>query len=486
MSYDYAQLDNISRLFVEAELKVPGFGGGRFQPTNFPDLGPALYKGADGKQWLIVESPQSMANRMERVCWIDGDGETDRVGRYNADCQGIPYVLAITGDGLPLTASPLEAHRLASPYLWDSWVVEKTMKESPADKQEKNPSTSAANANPSGVEISLADKLEQDFSLHENRLVPWKKIAYELLQIDPGCLLHGVWLSGFFGGRVRLTRSLSGYIEAENPMPANFGFQKRDPVSSGTDKDAGQTASEGFGSVIGPKQHFASSKVKACFQLDLDRLRSYGLSNVEVRALAAWGIYKIRRVLTASRDGVADLRTECKFEALEPTCEAVQTDGKKTKGFLLPELADDLTAAFASLNRFEGEGEKKVPKLIRVRWVPKIEGKSELPQGLADSNINLAGVESKAKIEPRTPKATKKNPKPETKRLLVLYGEWTTGDKKKLRDQNIAREGEEKSAKAADTVEKAIKDYERNWAAKAQGAKPKDEESDEADVNQTA
>src|SRR5712692_3981866 len=103
MPLNLTPLDNASRLLVEAELKVATGGGGRFQPTGFPDLGPALYKGADGNDWLLVESPQSMANRMERVCWVDGDSETDRVGKYNTDCDGIPYVLAIDADDKPLT-----------------------------------------------------------------------------------------------------------------------------------------------------------------------------------------------------------------------------------------------------------------------------------------------------------------------------------------------------------------------------------------------
>src|SRR5213593_3309103 len=120
MALDLSPLDSASRLLVEAELKVATGGGGRFQPTGFPDLGPALYRGADGADWLLVESPQSMANRMERVCWLDGDSETDRVGRYNDDCKGIPYVCALDTDKRPLTASTLEAHRLASPYIWET------------------------------------------------------------------------------------------------------------------------------------------------------------------------------------------------------------------------------------------------------------------------------------------------------------------------------------------------------------------------------
>jgi hypothetical protein len=42
MPLNLTPLDSASRLLVEAELKVATGGGGRFQPTGFPDLGPAL------------------------------------------------------------------------------------------------------------------------------------------------------------------------------------------------------------------------------------------------------------------------------------------------------------------------------------------------------------------------------------------------------------------------------------------------------------
>ena len=51
MPLDLTPLDTASRLLVEADLKVATGGGGRFQPTGFPDLGPALFKGAVGR-WL--------------------------------------------------------------------------------------------------------------------------------------------------------------------------------------------------------------------------------------------------------------------------------------------------------------------------------------------------------------------------------------------------------------------------------------------------
>jgi CRISPR-associated protein Csb1 len=46
----------------------------RFQATGFPDLGPALYQAGD-MACLLVESAQSMANRLEEVCWDKANDE---------------------------------------------------------------------------------------------------------------------------------------------------------------------------------------------------------------------------------------------------------------------------------------------------------------------------------------------------------------------------------------------------------------------------
>lgn len=55
------------RLLLQARLKP--LQDTRFQPTGFPDLGAATYDGPDGRKMLLVESTQSMANRLEAVCW---------------------------------------------------------------------------------------------------------------------------------------------------------------------------------------------------------------------------------------------------------------------------------------------------------------------------------------------------------------------------------------------------------------------------------
>ena len=60
-------LKTAPRLLLKATLQP--LQGTRFQPTGFPDLGAATYDGPDGKKMLLVESAQSMANRLEAVCW---------------------------------------------------------------------------------------------------------------------------------------------------------------------------------------------------------------------------------------------------------------------------------------------------------------------------------------------------------------------------------------------------------------------------------
>ena len=99
------------RLLVEADL-VP-LQGQRFQPTGFADLGAAVYTLPDGTRMLLVESAQSMANRLEQTI-VTPDGEVI------PELEGLSYVAAeLKGKDVgPLsTTTLLEAHRLASPFI---------------------------------------------------------------------------------------------------------------------------------------------------------------------------------------------------------------------------------------------------------------------------------------------------------------------------------------------------------------------------------
>src|SRR5690625_2113376 len=99
-------LKTTSRLLVTATLKP--LLGSRFQPTGFPDLGAATYKTADGTSMLLVESAQSMANRLEEVAWDAPAND------WKSPLKGLPYVAVNDSNGEQITNSLLEAHRLNS------------------------------------------------------------------------------------------------------------------------------------------------------------------------------------------------------------------------------------------------------------------------------------------------------------------------------------------------------------------------------------
>ena len=74
MPVDLESLKSAPRILIEAALAP--VAGTRIQPTGFPDLGPATYdapgNNGDMVPTLLVESAQSMANRLEAVCWDEG------------------------------------------------------------------------------------------------------------------------------------------------------------------------------------------------------------------------------------------------------------------------------------------------------------------------------------------------------------------------------------------------------------------------------
>ncbi len=90
-------------------VKLQPLQGDRFQPTGFPSLGAAEYKTSSGRK-LLVESAQSMANRLETTCWDAAKEEPIEA------LKGISHV-TVTRNGKFLTDSMLEAHRINSPYL---------------------------------------------------------------------------------------------------------------------------------------------------------------------------------------------------------------------------------------------------------------------------------------------------------------------------------------------------------------------------------
>ena len=287
-------LKNQPRLLLKASLKP--LQGTRFQPTGFPDLGAATYDGPDGKKMLLVESAQSMANRLESVCW--DTVANDWVGPL----KGLPLVQVNRG-GKPLTNSVLEAHRLNSPYILE------------------------------GKDQTFFKTLQTELNVAEKGIVDLRKLSATLLKYDTNALLHGIFLAKkeIAGGRMRLPRALTAFIEAEGISVAASGGVKNDAVNP-----SGDTA-KGFGNVPFHREEFTGT-ITAFFNLDLALIRGFGLGDDAESLLIAVALWKIQRFLT---DGLR-LRTACDLEA------AGELIVQRPKGFNLP-TTDELQKALPEL-----------------------------------------------------------------------------------------------------------------------------------------
>jgi len=261
----FAALQGQPRLLVEAELRP--VQGDRFQPTGFPDLGAATYKRPDGTEMLLVESAQSMANRLEEVCW-------DKAGdKVIAPLKGLSHVVVDLGNGMK-TSSIQEAHRLNSPYIIANDVLKKRITD----------------------EVGSKDTGPLDI----------RKLANAVFKVDAGSVLHGVFLEKV-AGRLRLQRLLSSFIEAEGIETVASGGVKLDRVNPSVEGGA----KEGYGNVPYARTEFAAKRIVAYFNFDLAAMRGYGLGDSAERLLVALAVYKMLRFLNEG----TRLRTACDLEA---------------------------------------------------------------------------------------------------------------------------------------------------------------------------
>ncbi|MBF8378401.1 type I-U CRISPR-associated protein Cas7 [Alicyclobacillus mali] len=270
MAISLERLNAAPRLIIRAEL-VP-IAGRRFQPTGFPDLGAAEYDHpTEPYRMLLVESPQSMANRMEKVCWDEAAKD------WRPPLKGLPRVDVYDQHGELLTNSVLEAHRLNSPYILES------------------------------KDTTVMDLLKRELGLlGESLPVDVSKLARTVFKYDPNAVLHGLFLAKkeLAGGRLRLARLLSAFIEAEDARVAPNGGVKNDRVNP-----TGPT-NQGFGNVPFHRDEYVARRIDAYFVLDLALLRSYGLGDIAETFLILFALYKIQHFL----DEGLRLRTACDFD----------------------------------------------------------------------------------------------------------------------------------------------------------------------------
>lgn len=286
MAIDFALLATAPRLLIEADLQP--LQGERFQPTGFPDLGAATYElpNADKTPMVLLESTQSVANRLETTIW-DEDAED-----VIEPLRGISYVRVEREDGTVLTNSLLESHRLNSFYLLE------------------------------GEDKTFFDRLRTELhALDDIGAVDYHQLAQVLAKYDVNSLLHGVFLAKkeLAGGRFRLARALSGFIEAYNVQPVMYGGVKLDRIDPKGDAKAGG------GNIPYARMDYTAEKITAYFNLDLRQLRHYQLGDELTELLTAIALWKIRRFL----DEGLRLRTACDLD-----CRAVTVT--RPVGFELP------------------------------------------------------------------------------------------------------------------------------------------------------
>ncbi|MBI1366040.1 MAG: type I-U CRISPR-associated protein Cas7 [Alphaproteobacteria bacterium] len=347
MPLDLAPLKDSSRLLIEAPLRP--LQGTRFQPTGFPNLGPARYSAPGGEEMLLVESAQSMANRLEATCW-------DNVNqKYVTRLGGVPFV-AVEMDGKVRTSSVEVAHRLNSVYIEESDWFEKTF----------------------ARELGFVKKGKKFERQDQSAPVDFRDAAKVIFKYDPGSLVHGVFLESI-AGVIRFPRILSSFIEAEEINSATSGGVKNDSLQP--EKREEKTAIEGYGNVPFVREEFTAKKIVAYFNLDLAQIRGYGLGPAASDFLTAFALYKIRVLL----DGDMRLRTACDLKL----------DGEpeitRPAGFKLPSAADLESALPALVSAVAKEGlfaDPPVTVVVYKKAKSKNSGKAEASGASDDDNDN--------------------------------------------------------------------------------------------------
>lgn len=280
-----ASLLDAPRIKIVADLAP--LAGTRFQPTGFPDLGAATYPSPTdpGTTLLLVESVQSMANRLEAQLWPVGSLAPASVA------EGLAYVRVASETGGYLTSSRTESHRLASAYVKD--------------------------ADFNGVKgLNL---IGEKLGLAKNQPMDHAKVHRAIYALDPLCLLHGVFFAdNAWPGQPKIARAVSAFVEAEGAQEAYSGGVKFDHVSNAGDKEAGKGSAEGFGNVPFPRTEYVARSITAYFVIDTSQIRRYHLDRSEQELLLALALFEVRSLL----DEGLRLRTACDLEVVdEPSVE---------------------------------------------------------------------------------------------------------------------------------------------------------------------
>src|SRR5690606_12610079 len=133
---------------------------------------------------------------LESTVWDDARRD------LKAELEGLSHV-RVTRNGAFLTDTILESHRINSPYLLE------------------------------GKDKTFFETLKAELGGLDEGPIDRRLLAETLLKYDVGSLIHGAFLAKkeLAGGRLRLARALSAFIEADGVRSAASGGVKNDHVN---------------------------------------------------------------------------------------------------------------------------------------------------------------------------------------------------------------------------------------------------------------
>ena len=260
------------------QIELTPIAGTRFQPTGFPDLGAATFSAPDGKGgWvdaLLVESVQSMANHLERTTWDDASAA------QVATLDGLPYVRVVDANGMVLTSSRVESHRLASAY-----VMEGTIDDA------------------KGVDV-----LPERLGLVKGQPLDYRRVAASVFTLDPVSLVHGVFFAQQkWPWQPKVARAVTCFVEAHDVRPAVSGGVKKDSVINTAEEGATR---KGYGMVPHHRTEYTAAAIVAYLTVDHEQFRSYGLGEAGAELLEALTDFEVATLFS----GGLRLRTACDLE----------------------------------------------------------------------------------------------------------------------------------------------------------------------------
>lgn len=254
------------RILITAALDL---ANGRFlQPTGFPDIDACLYRDKEGRRWCLVESEQSMANRLEAVCmrspgvWVD-------------DLKGLPVVAVKNKAGALLTTNLTESHRIASSHVL----------EGKRDGEEEDLRARFAR------KIGLGKVSEDDDFWPLDRRNDLEKLVFAL---DPAALLHGFQFVQWKFVGLRQTRLLHARLEAELSEEPEVHYQmvKFDHVQQGSEEGTNK------GQSIAAKSRIVPKVITATFEIDILGLKSLALEEEQKKFLLGLALWKVGAFLS--------------------------------------------------------------------------------------------------------------------------------------------------------------------------------------------